>query len=401
MAALTRGSSIAFDMVQAVAVATVAMEEVEEVGGGSETEIEGLAQGPAGVDLRFCRPMAGRAFENDMPAPGPVTPIIIGGHLSEFDGLELIQNNSTRWNSWFHSITRALNVRERLEIFSARHVPGRGSQGISNFKLDGQHWFELEKIELALKDFFAATMLAEGNKTSLADWFSTLDCLLREINETKDHYHDIHEEDDDDNFTARSITATDNGIGNIDFLKILIFRQRITQLKYSIRIEKWVLQGDEGRQKWYESAQLAVKQLWETEYKEIRKDKDPDPAFDRQREHKRIRIDGPAAATDLYEQYISTDRLHDEEAGCDEAIAYWLSRYDSQETSPASLWIYLRFPMSDECERLFSSAKLGIVDRRGRLKADIIEACECLRAWYGKPRAEDSEDSGDSENESE
>ncbi|KAM4060918.1 restless-like transposase [Hirsutella rhossiliensis] len=126
----------------------------------------------------------------------------------------------------------------------------------------GQHWFELEKIELALKDFFAATMLAEGNKTSLADWFSTLDCLLREINETKDHYHDIHEEDDD-NFT------------------------------------------------------------W-------RKDKDPDPAFDRQREHKRIRIDGPAAATDLYEQYISTDRLHNEEASCDEAIAYWLSRYDSQ-----------------------------------------------------------------------
>jgi len=49
--------------------------------------------------------------------------------------------------------------------------------------------------------------------------------------------------------------------------------------------------------------------------------------------------------------------------------------------------------MSDECERLFSSAKLTIVDRRGKLKADIIEACECLRAWYGKPASnmEDSE----------
>ncbi|KAI0615787.1 hypothetical protein TUN199_12286, partial [Pyrenophora tritici-repentis] len=31
--------------------------------------------------------------------------IIIGGDLSQFDGLELIQNNSTRWNSWFYSIT--------------------------------------------------------------------------------------------------------------------------------------------------------------------------------------------------------------------------------------------------------------------------------------------------------
>jgi hypothetical protein len=28
----------------------------------------------------------------------------IGDDLSKFDGLELIQNNSTRWNSWLHSI---------------------------------------------------------------------------------------------------------------------------------------------------------------------------------------------------------------------------------------------------------------------------------------------------------
>ncbi|KAF9767642.1 hypothetical protein IL306_015167, partial [Fusarium sp. DS 682] len=62
------------------------------------------------------------------------------------------------------------------------------------------HWFELEKIELALKDFYAATLLSEGKKTSLADWFSTLDCLLREINETKDHYDTIDTEDDN-NFT--------------------------------------------------------------------------------------------------------------------------------------------------------------------------------------------------------
>ena len=72
--------------------------------------------------------------------------IVVGGDLSAFDGLELIQSNSTRWNSWFHSITRALNVRERLELFSARHVPAKGSHGIANFKLDGQHWFELEPL---------------------------------------------------------------------------------------------------------------------------------------------------------------------------------------------------------------------------------------------------------------
>ncbi|KAA8618316.1 Dimer-Tnp-hAT domain-containing protein [Pyrenophora tritici-repentis] len=174
--------------------------------------------------------------------------------------------------------------------------------------------------------------------------------------------------------------------------------------------QEWVLHGDEEKKRWFENAQLAVKHLWETEYKgrypvemlppPARKERDPDPAFDRQREHKRIRIDAPVSTTDLYEQYISTDRLHNEEAGCNEAIAYWLSRYDSQrDLARFALDMFAISPMSDECERLFSSAKLTIVDRRGRLKADIIEACECLRAWYGKPQAEGNSDIEDSENE--
>ena len=48
--------------------------------------------------------------------------------------------------------------------------------------------------------------------------------------------------------------------------------------------------------------------------------------------------------------------------------------------------------MSDECERLFSSAKLLITDRRSCLKMDIIEANECLRAWFGRPKKGTFED---------
>lgn len=113
-----------------------------------------------------------------------------------------------------------------------------------------------------------------------------------------------------------------------------------------------------------------------------RKERDPDPAFDRQREHRRIRIDAPVSAANLYDQYVSTDRLHDDKAGCDEAIAYWLSSYDSQrDLAHFALDLFVISPMSDECERLFNSAKLTVVDRRGRLKADIIEASKCLQAW--------------------
>jgi hypothetical protein len=41
--------------------------------------------------------------------------------------------------------------------------------------------------------------------------------------------------------------------------------------------------------------------------------------------------------------------------------------------------------LSAECERVFSSAKLLITASRNRLYPDIIEANECLGAWFGKP----------------
>jgi hypothetical protein len=40
--------------------------------------------------------------------------------------------------------------------------------------------------------------------------------------------------------------------------------------------------------------------------------------------------------------------------------------------------------MSAECERVFSSTKLMITPQRNTLGDDIIEACECLKAWWRK-----------------
>ena len=37
-----------------------------------------------------------------------------------------------------------------------------------------------------------------------------------------------------------------------------------------------------------------------------------------------------------------------------------------------------------KCERVFSSTKILISDRRNRLKDDIIEANECIRYWIKK-----------------
>jgi len=40
--------------------------------------------------------------------------------------------------------------------------------------------------------------------------------------------------------------------------------------------------------------------------------------------------------------------------------------------------------MSAEPERLFSSAKITITDRRNRLGIESIEAIKCLKSWLSK-----------------
>jgi hypothetical protein len=40
--------------------------------------------------------------------------------------------------------------------------------------------------------------------------------------------------------------------------------------------------------------------------------------------------------------------------------------------------------ISAEPERLFSSAKISITDRRNRLGIESIEAIECLKSWFSK-----------------
>ena len=39
--------------------------------------------------------------------------------------------------------------------------------------------------------------------------------------------------------------------------------------------------------------------------------------------------------------------------------------------------------MSDNTERVFSSYKLTITDRRNRLSIEVIEQLECLKSWMG------------------
>ena len=95
---------------------------------------------------------------------------------------------------------------------------------------------------------------------------------------------------------------------------------------------------------------------------------------------------------DDYSQYRGAEELHNlrsketppsSQIKSVDLCAFW-ARYEAYYPSLARMaFDVLSIPaMSAECERVFSSAKLLLTDRRARMKEEIIEASECLRAWY-------------------
>jgi len=105
--------------------------------------------------------------------------------------------------------------------------------------------------------------------------------------------------------------------------------------------------------------------------------------FGRLRAHEEVKQKA-SATSDRYTAFINTDPEDEEDD-----LAYWNARYTTQPDLARFALDMLSIPMmSAECERVFSSAKLLISDTRNRLSVDIIEANECLKAWYGRPKEE-------------
>ena len=157
---------------------------------------------------------------------------------------------------------------------------------------------------------------------------------------------------------------------------------------------------------WINTAIDAVKGLWLEEYRgryssgprsslystsQIQGEREK--AFTSARNHKRLRLKTShrpeeLLPVDMHDQYMETDILPLGEDESFDPMRFWNDRYSTQPDLARMALDALAVPaMSDECERLFSSAKLLLTDRRSHLRMDIVEACECLRAWYGPPPA--------------
>ncbi|TKA43966.1 hypothetical protein B0A49_13511, partial [Cryomyces minteri] len=94
----------------------------------------------------------------------------------------LIQDNSTRWNSYFESIHGAILLKDRINAFCDTHQPRNGNTTLQNNKLSQSHWDQLEHLHTALEAFNAATMDTQGHAgTYLFEHFITLDHLMPDV----------------------------------------------------------------------------------------------------------------------------------------------------------------------------------------------------------------------------
>jgi hypothetical protein len=81
-----------------------------------------------------------------------------------------------------------------------------------------------------------------------------------------------------------------------------------------------------------------------------------------------------AARVDEYAQYCASPIV-----STDDAIGWWMQETQRKANLSKMAFDYLSIPgMSAEPERLFSSTKITITDRRNRLGSDILEALQCL-----------------------
>ena len=183
-------------------------------------------------------------------------------------------------------------------------------------------------------------------------------------------------------------------------------------LKHEWYNEAW---PDEDKRLWIPAVTNLVREFWLEEYKgkysvEHFRASDSisrpalstppkEKAFAAVKNHKRLKIRGDpqtqpeTPAVDLFDQFVETDVIQLGEDESFDPVQYWNDRYHTQrDLAQMALDVLAVTAMSDECERLFSSAKILLSDRRCRLKMDIIEASECLRAWYGRPARKSFDD---------
>jgi hypothetical protein len=291
----------------------------------------------------------------------------------------LPQDNGTRWNSWQRMIGTAIvaPVRDAIVQYFREYCEGE----YKNDELTDDDWEVLEHLNKVLAMLKETTLALEGYSTTLDNVLPAMDFILGQLEQYK-----ITWEND-----ARIASAINNAWAKMEkyYRKTdetpVYVAALVLDPKY-----KWGYIEKNWPAEWHSRAKQQMRAFWETKYKPVESDfegliKIPEPTRStnsfkvwKQEIQKEQALDnGPR---DEYIQYCKAPREYPKDAR-----QWWLERTQQMKypnLARMALNILSIPAMSDEPERLFSSAGLTLTDRRNRAGIDLVEALEQLKSWY-------------------
>lgn len=296
--------------------------------------------------------------------------------LAESNGLGLTRDNATRWNSWFRMLARALKLIEAIQIYCFKN-----RDLLQDDTLSPSEWEDLKKLIYFLQAFSDATQASEGRYATVDLILPIMDFLLETLEDGKVAHTS-------DKFMGPCCNA---GWAKLEKYYSLTNRSAAyTAAIVCCPQYKWQYFTDVAwPQEWVDNARIIVRDMWESEYKgsqppELVPDVDAETipqenAFLKWRKQKTA----PLIIQDEYTQYVNSPVV----VGIKDPRAWWLEptqRRTYPNLSKMALDLLSIPAMSAEVERLFSSCKITITDRRNQIGIDSVEAIECLKSWMRK-----------------
>jgi hypothetical protein len=314
----------------------------------------------------------------------------------------LVYGNGTRWGGDYNELVRALQHREALEEFVSTairyNLHGERDALPTALKLDELHpedWTILTDIMQFLQPFRKWQLMLQGHRTqgALFDVLPAMDELLLHMEDRKAAYNALPS----DEVTHHMVTAIKNAWSLLDKYYNMIDDTPVYYSAIALHPEmklQWFRDEWQDCPSWIAAAESAVRHDWVSECQTkvplvrpsvsstptpVIKVTEAAPNVPHWKSKKRQRQ--AADTLDQVERFQERDPDDECPSG---VLQYWVERLDDPRQSPLAYMAVelMSIPaMSDEPERLFSSAKLLISDQRNRLGDDIIEASECLKSW--------------------
>ena len=141
---------------------------------------------------------------------------------------------------------------------------------------------------------------------------------------------------------------------------------------------------------WIAFAEISVEKTWKESYcgyRAAHRSPTPQPSHEdsahlSQWDQKRQALSRADVNIDMMERYQQDPPLTGEQIL--DVVSYWRTKaleLQWKDLARMALDYLMILAMSAESERVFSTAKITLTDRRCRMYDDAIEALECLKSW--------------------